>query len=88
MAEILRFDYPLPHDERIHAIWDQISAVRHDVYADELHQYDPNSVGKIEDPGRHFIACVEGGRPCWLHQLESPGEQAVSTDNVLLGRSA
>ena len=30
-----------------------------DIYADELHQYDPNAEG-ARDPGRHFIACVEG----------------------------
>ena len=36
MAECIRFDYPLPEDDRIHRIWNQISAIRHEVYADEL----------------------------------------------------
>lgn len=87
MAEILRFDYPLPQDERIHAIWDQISAMRHDVYADELHQYDPNSMGKIEDPGRHFIACVEGDDLAGYISLNPPGSKPFRLTTYFSGEA-
>ena len=73
MAECIRFDYPLPEDDRIHRIWNQISAIRHEVYADELQQYDSNPDGKIEDPGRHFIATVEGDDLVGYISLNPPG---------------
>lgn len=60
MAELLQFDYPIPADARIRKIWGQMSSIRHDVYADELHQYAPNPARKIEDPGRHFLVYVRG----------------------------
>ena len=73
MTEILKFDYPLSEDERIHELWDQISTIRHDVYADELHQYDSTPEKKLEDPGKHFIACVEGDDLVGYISLNPPG---------------
>jgi len=75
MAEFVRFDFPLPEDEHIHRIWHQISTIRHDVYADELHQYDSNTDGVLEDPGRHFIACVEGDELVGYISLNPPKSQ-------------
>ena len=75
MTEFVRFDYPLPKDKQINKIWNQISSIRHDVYADELRQYDQNSEGKIEDPGRHFIACVEGENLVGYISLNPPERQ-------------
>ena len=39
MAEFIRFDFPIPNDEKVHKIWNEISTLRHDVYAEELQQY-------------------------------------------------
>ena len=75
MAEFVRFDFPFSEDERIRRIWQQIASVRHDVYADELHQYDPNAEGLLEDPGRHFIACVEGDDLVGYISLNPPESQ-------------
>ena len=75
MAEFVRFDFPLPEDEFVHRIWHQISTIRHDVYADELHQYDSNADGVLEDPGRHFIACVEGEDLVGYISLNPPESQ-------------
>ena len=75
MTEILQFDHPLPDDERIHKLWNQVSTIRHDVYADELQQYDANPDKKLEDPGRHFIACVEGEDLLGYISLNPPGRQ-------------
>ncbi len=75
MTEFVRFDYPLPKDKQINKIWNQISSIRHDVYADELRQYDRNAEGKIEDPGRHFIACVEGENLVGYISLNPPERQ-------------
>jgi len=75
MAEFVRFDFPLPEEEHIHRIWHQISTIRHDVYADELHQYDSNADGVLEDPGRHFIACVEGDDLVGYISLNPPESQ-------------
>ena len=75
MTEFIRFDFPFPEDERIRRIWQQIASVRHDVYADELHQYDPNAEGLLEDPGRHFIACVEGDDLVGYISLNPPESQ-------------
>tara|TARA_Y100001958_G_C21239829_1_gene567190 strand:- start:863 stop:2560 length:1698 start_codon:yes stop_codon:yes gene_type:complete len=75
MAEFVRFDFPFPQDERLDRIWHQISTIRHDVYADELHQYDSNADGVLEDPGRHFIACVEGDDLVGYISLNPPESQ-------------
>ena len=75
MAEFARFDFPLPEDEQVHRIWHQISSMRHDVYAQELHQYDANADGMLEDPGRHFIACVEEGELVGYISLNPPASQ-------------
>ena len=75
MAEFVRFDFPLPEDEQIHRIWHQISSIRHDVYAEELHQYDANDDGMLEDPGRHFIACVEEGELVGYISMNPPSSQ-------------
>ena len=75
MAEIIKFDYPFPKNERIEKIWNQISSIRHDVYADELQQYDSNPEGKIQDPGKHFIVCLDGEKLIGYISLNSPNEQ-------------
>ena len=75
MAEFVRFDFPLPEDEYVRRIWHQISTIRHDVYADELHQYDSNVDGVLEDPGRHFIACVEDNDLVGYISLNPPESQ-------------
>lgn len=75
MAEFLHFDYPLPDDEEVQRIWDEISRLRHEVYATELQQYDANSEQKIEDPGRHFIACIEDGVLAGYISLNPPQEK-------------
>ena len=59
MAEFLQFDFPLPADERISHIWNDIASLRHEVYAEELGQYSPNDESRLEDPGNHFIVCME-----------------------------
>ena len=75
MAEIIKFDYPFPKNERIDKIWNQISSIRHDVYANELQQYDSNSEGKLQDPGKHFIVCVDGEELIGYISLNPPGKQ-------------
>ena len=40
-------------------IWLQISKLRHEVYAEELNQYDGNEEGTLEDPGKYFIVCLD-----------------------------
>ena len=75
MAEYILFDYPIPHDQNIEKIWKQISTLRHQVYADELGQYETNSEQKIDDPGHHFIACIEDGRLAGYISLNPPSKQ-------------
>ena len=60
MKEFVLFNYPLPKDTEVEAIWEQISSLRHDVYAMELQQYEANTDQQLEDPGRHFIVCMIG----------------------------
>jgi histidinol-phosphate/aromatic aminotransferase/cobyric acid decarboxylase-like protein/predicted GNAT family N-acyltransferase len=75
MAEYVLFDYPLPADEGIENIWNQISSLRHQVYAEELQQYEANDEGKIDDPGHHFIACIEDGILAGYISLNPPSQQ-------------
>ena len=75
MAEFVEFDFPLPDDERIHHIWNQISTLRHEVYADELKQYEANTTGRLDDPGRHFIACMEGDSIAGYISLNPPNSK-------------
>ncbi len=75
MTEFVFFDYPLPSDPEIRSIWDQISALRHEVYASELQQYQVNSEQQLEDPGHHFIACMVGGKLAGYISLNPPNTQ-------------
>lgn len=72
MKEFILFDYPIPNDSEIHMIWEQISSLRHDVYAAELQQYDTNHQGRIEDPGHHFVACMIDGKLAGYISLNPP----------------
>ena len=75
MVKFIRFDFPLRQDERINDVWSQISSIRHDVYADELQQYEPNTERQMQDPGKHFIACVEDGQLMGYISLNPPSKQ-------------
>ena len=77
MTEFVFFDYPLPSDPEIRSIWDQISALRHEVYASELQQYQVNSEQQLEDPGHHFIACMVGGKLAGYISLNPPNTQPL-----------
>lgn len=75
MTEFLFFDYPLPSNSEIQSIWNQISTLRHEVYASELQQYQVNSEQQLEDPGHHFIACVIEGKLAGYISLNPPNKQ-------------
>ena len=75
MPEFIDFEYPLPDDERLEKIWSQISSMRHDVYATELQQYEENPEGELQDPGKHFIACVDGETLVGYISLNPPSLQ-------------
>ena len=75
MTEFVFFDYPLPSDPEIRSIWDQISTLRHEVYASELQQYQVNSEQQLEDPGHHFIACMVEGKLAGYISLNPPNKQ-------------
>ena len=75
MAEFIRFDFPIPNDEKVHKIWNDISTLRHDVYAEELQQYYTNDEGKLEDPGKHFVVCLEDDEFVGYVSLNPPNKQ-------------
>ena len=75
MSEYVLFDYPVPNDGNIQNVWEQISSLRHRVYADELGQYETNSEEKIDDPGHHFIACIEDGKLAGYISLNPPSKR-------------
>lgn len=75
MKEFVVFDYPLPKDLEIENIWKQISSLRHDVYAEELQQYDLNNEQQLEDPGRHFITCMIGTQLAGYISLNPPEQK-------------
>lgn len=75
MKEFVLFNYPLPKDTEVEAIWEQISSLRHDVYAMELQQYEANTDQQLEDPGRHFIACMIGTKIAGYISLNPPTDK-------------
>lgn len=75
MKEFVVFNYPLPKDLEIQNIWEQISSLRHEVYATELQQYDINIEQQLEDPGRHFIACMAGNKLAGYISLNPPSDK-------------
>ena len=75
VKEFVVFDYPLPKDLEIENIWKQISSLRHDVYAEELQQYDLNNEQQLEDPGRHFITCMIGTQLAGYISLNPPEQK-------------
>ena len=75
MTEFVLFNYPLPKDTEVEGIWGQISSLRHDVYATELQQYEVNTDQQLEDPGRHFIACMIGTKLAGYISLNPPTDK-------------
>jgi histidinol-phosphate/aromatic aminotransferase/cobyric acid decarboxylase-like protein/predicted GNAT family N-acyltransferase len=75
MTEFVLFNYPLPKDTEVEDIWGQISSLRHDVYATELQQYEVNTDQQLEDPGRHFIACMIGTKLAGYISLNPPTDK-------------
>lgn len=81
MKEFILFDYPLPKDAEIQSIWQHISSLRHEVYATELQQYNANQEQQLEDPGRHFIACMIEGKLAGYVSLNPPTEKKFRVEN-------
>lgn len=75
MTEFVFFDYPLPDNPEMHKIWEQISMLRHEVYATELQQYQVNPEQQLEDPGHHFIACLVESKLAGYISLNPPQSQ-------------
>lgn len=75
MKEFVLFNYPLPKDTEVEEIWERISSLRHDVYATELKQYEANTDQQLEDPGRHFIACMVGTELAGYISLNPPTDK-------------
>ena len=75
MPEFIAFEYPFTGDERLEKIWNQISSMRHDVYAAELQQYEENPQGELQDPGKNFIACMDGETLVGYISLNPPSLQ-------------
>lgn len=81
MVEFIHFDFPFPQDQRLKNVWSQISSIRHDVYADELQQYESNAERQIQDPGKHFIASLEGDELTGYISLNPPSRQPFRLSN-------
>ena len=64
MQRLVQFGRPnsstLGSQNLISSLWDEISALRHDVYSNELNQYQSEISGILEDPGEYFIALISG----------------------------
>jgi histidinol-phosphate/aromatic aminotransferase/cobyric acid decarboxylase-like protein/GNAT superfamily N-acetyltransferase len=75
MTECITFNHPSAGDTENQHIWDQISILRHTVFAEELHQYEVNSEGRITDPGKHFIACMDGNILAGYISLNPPSSK-------------
>tara|TARA_B100000459_G_scaffold147535_1_gene118351 strand:+ start:1585 stop:3276 length:1692 start_codon:yes stop_codon:yes gene_type:complete len=75
MKDFVYFDYPLPDNPDIRNIWEQISTLRHEVYASELQQYQTNAEQQLEDPGHHFIVCLDGKNIAGYISLNPPEKQ-------------
>ena len=76
VKEFVVFNFPLLEDVEIENIWEQISSLRHEVYATELQQYELNTEKQLEDPGRHFIACMVGSKIAGYISLNPPTKRA------------
>ena len=87
MKEFVVFNYPLPKDIEIQNIWEKISSLRHEVYAAELQQYDLNIEQQLEDPGRHFIACMTGNKLAGYISLNPTQRQTLQNFKVFFARN-
>ena len=44
----------LSTSEELSNIWQQVTKLRYDVFAEELQQYSPNVEKKLDEPGQHL----------------------------------
>ena len=45
----------LEGSKEVNQIWQKITKLRHDVFAEELQQYPINSKKQLDEPGQHFV---------------------------------
>ena len=67
-------DEELNESSNLTDIWHQIARLRHEVFAEELHQYSENDSGKLDDPGEHFIVIMRDGILAGYISINTPNE--------------
>ena len=59
MTKLSYFSRPTAEDlsesSNLTDIWHQLTKLRYDVFVEELHQYQENDSGNLDDPGEHFL---------------------------------
>ena len=55
-------------------IWHQLTKLRYDVFVDELHQYQENDSGNLDDPGEHFLALMNDDILLGYISINTPSE--------------
>ena len=69
------FDCP-PSQPEFKDIWEQISFLRHKVFASELGQFETNFEERLDDPGSWFIVCVVNNTLAGYISLTPPDKRS------------
>ena len=65
----------LSTSEELSNIWQQVTKLRYDVFAEELQQYSTNVEKKLDDPGQHFVTLSIGEELIGYVSINSPSDR-------------
>ena len=65
----------LASSEKLTDLWQQVSKLRYDVFAEELQQYSRNDDKMLEDPGEHFLTLSDKNNLIGYVSINSPEDR-------------
>ena len=65
----------LSTSEELSNIWQQVTKLRYDVFAEELQQYSTNVEKKLDEPGQHFVTLSIGEELIGYVSINSPSDR-------------
>ena len=71
----------LEGSEELNQIWQHITKLRYDVFAEELQQYPTNSTKQLDEPGQHFVTLSNERDLIGYVSINSPSDRKFRMEN-------
>ena len=71
----------LASSEELNELWQQVTKLRYDVFAEELQQYSTNVDKRLDEPGQHFVTLSSGRDLIGYVSINSPKDRRFRLEN-------